>query len=286
LNYTKGVNFAVKDGLPPGDPNKIIRGTEIDTELTNVQSAVNSKANTASPTFTGTVTTPTLNVTTTFQIGGSPVTVSVSELNHLAGVTSAVQTQLNGKQATLVSGTNIKTVNSTSLVGSGNVAVQPTLVSGTNIKTVGGNSLLGSGDVSLPGMTYPGAGVAVSTGSAWGTSLTAPSGALVGTTATQTLTNKTLTSPVITENIQVISSNTTAVRSRTYIFTASLTLTLPTSPAAGDWVAFANRSGTATPVIARSSQNIMGVGEDMTVDSQLYFGRLVFTDSTRGWVFQ
>lgn len=53
------------------------------------------------------------------------------------------------KQATLVSGTNIRTVNSTSLLGSGNIAVQATLVSGTNIKTVNGNSLLGSGDVSI-----------------------------------------------------------------------------------------------------------------------------------------
>lgn len=41
-------------------------------------------------------------------------------------------------------------------------------------------------------MVYPAAGVAVSTGTAWTTSLTAPSGALVGTTDTQTLTAKTL----------------------------------------------------------------------------------------------
>lgn len=52
-------------------------------------------------------------------------------------------------QPTLVSGTNIKTVNSTSLLGSGNVAVQPTLVSGTNIKTVNSTSLLGSGNVAV-----------------------------------------------------------------------------------------------------------------------------------------
>lgn len=38
-------------------------------------------------------------------------------------VSTATQTALNEKQATLVSGTNIKTVNSTSLLGSGNVAI-------------------------------------------------------------------------------------------------------------------------------------------------------------------
>ena len=56
------------------------------------------------------------------------------------------------KQATLVSGTNIKTVNSESLLGSGNIAVQPTLVSGTNIKTINSTSLLGSGNIAIAGL--------------------------------------------------------------------------------------------------------------------------------------
>jgi hypothetical protein len=64
-------------------------------------------------------------------------------------VSTATQTALNAKQDTLVSNTNIKTVNSTTLLGSGDIAVQPTLVSGTSIKTVNSNSLLGAGDVAV-----------------------------------------------------------------------------------------------------------------------------------------
>ncbi len=64
-------------------------------------------------------------------------------------VSDATQTALDAKQATLVSGTTIKTVNSTSLLGSGNVAVQETLVSGTNIKTINGTSVLGAGDLTI-----------------------------------------------------------------------------------------------------------------------------------------
>lgn len=60
-NYTKTTNFAVKDALPSGDSGKIIKGTEIDTEFTAIQTAVASKSNTASPTFTGTVTITTLD---------------------------------------------------------------------------------------------------------------------------------------------------------------------------------------------------------------------------------
>jgi hypothetical protein len=86
-------------------------------------------------------------------------------------------------------------------------------------------------------------------------------------------------------SVSVISTNTTASRFDLYVLTATLTLTLPPSPAAGDWVAFANRSATATPVIARNGQPIMGLAEDMTLDNLNHFGVLVYADATRGWIF-
>ena len=49
------------------------------------------------------------------------ITASTDELNYVEGVTSNIQTQLNAKQETLVSGTNIKTVGGNSLLGSGNI---------------------------------------------------------------------------------------------------------------------------------------------------------------------
>jgi microcystin-dependent protein len=51
---------------------------------------------------------------------------TATELGYVSGVTSAIQTQINGKQATLVSGTNIKTINSTTILGSGDIAVATT----------------------------------------------------------------------------------------------------------------------------------------------------------------
>jgi len=60
-SYSKTTNFTAKDTLATGNPNKIVRGTELDVEYSAIQVAVNSKANTASPTFTGTVTLPTVD---------------------------------------------------------------------------------------------------------------------------------------------------------------------------------------------------------------------------------
>lgn len=82
----------------------------------------------------------------------------------------------------------------------------------------------------------------------------------------------------------VIAINTNAVAGTAYVLTASLTLTLPSSPTAGDIVTAINRSGTTTPVIGRNGQNIMGLAEDLTLDSSNAPVTLIFADATRGWV--
>ena len=58
-NYTKATNFTAKDTLPTGNSGKIVKGTEIDTELTAIASAISSKADLNSPALTGTPTSPT-----------------------------------------------------------------------------------------------------------------------------------------------------------------------------------------------------------------------------------
>jgi hypothetical protein len=58
-NYTKATNFATKDTLPTGDSNKIVKGTEIDNEFNAISGAISSKADIASPTFTGSPAAPT-----------------------------------------------------------------------------------------------------------------------------------------------------------------------------------------------------------------------------------
>jgi hypothetical protein len=65
-NYTKSTNFAVKDGLPTGNANKIIKGTEIDTEYNNIASAISSKSDANNGAFTGTATMVNLTVSGTF----------------------------------------------------------------------------------------------------------------------------------------------------------------------------------------------------------------------------
>jgi len=112
-NYTKTTDFAAKDTLPGGDTNKVVRGSEFETEFDAISTAIATKSDTESPTFTGTVTIPTadinggnidgttvggstaaagsfttLSASSTFTLGGVAITSTAAELNILDGVTS------------------------------------------------------------------------------------------------------------------------------------------------------------------------------------------------------
>lgn len=79
-NYVKSTDFASKDALTSGDPLKLIKGTEINTEFNNIQIAIATKADLASPAFSG-------NPTATTQTFGN----SSSRLATTAFVQTAFQ---------------------------------------------------------------------------------------------------------------------------------------------------------------------------------------------------
>lgn len=82
---------------------------------------------------------------------GSGTSIQVKQASGSQGgfLASTDFNTFNNKQDALNSGVNIKTINTNSILGSGDIAVQPTLVSGTNIKTINSGSILGSGDLLL-----------------------------------------------------------------------------------------------------------------------------------------
>lgn len=143
----------------------------------------------------------------------------------------------------------------------GNTLSKATLTAGTGVSITNGS---GSITIANTGLTsYPGAGLAVSTGSAWGTSKTSPTGDIVGTTDTQGLTNKTLTNPTVTNYVEsvvaigtVTSSNTLSltngtVQTATLTASTACTFTMPTAVAGKSFIlllkqAASTGNGTAT----------------------------------------
>ena len=159
------------------------------------------------------------------------------EMAELFG--EAVTQGKQGKQDTLVSGTNIKTINGASVLGSGDLTVssaaawggitgtlssqtdlntalnakQDSLVSGTNIKTLANTSLVGSGDISLK--TINGVGLIGSTNIVIASSPYTLIGNQTGAYITNTTTNTASTNQRIFANT-VSNGNVIQVRTKVY----------------------------------------------------------------------
>ena len=81
----------------------------------------------------------------------------------------------------------------------------------------------------------------------------------------------------------VTASGTTAVKDNLYyIANAGVTITLPSSPTAGDVVYIAHGNFTNT-VIGRGGSNVMGAASDLTVDVANMGLTLAYTTTARGW---
>jgi hypothetical protein len=63
-DYTKLTDFASKDTLVTGNAAKIVKGTELDDEFEAIETAVATKADINSPTFTGVPAAPTASAAT------------------------------------------------------------------------------------------------------------------------------------------------------------------------------------------------------------------------------
>jgi hypothetical protein len=80
-NYTKTTNFASKDNLSPGNPLKIVKGTEIDTEYNNIATAVATKTDNSAAAITG----GTITGITDLAVadGGTGASTAAGALNNL-----------------------------------------------------------------------------------------------------------------------------------------------------------------------------------------------------------
>ena len=163
-NYSKTTDFEAKDSLPTGDSGKIIRGAEFETEFDAISTAIATKADTAGPTFTGTLTFETIS-------------------DGTIGVTAFVdEDDMSSDSATLV-----PTQQSVKAYVDSQVTAQD-----LDFQADSGGAL--SIDLDSETMTFTG-GTGIDT-SGLGNAVTFAIDSTVATlTGTQTLTNKTLTSP-------------------------------------------------------------------------------------------
>ena len=90
-NYTKTTNFAAKDSLPSGNAAKIVKGTEIDTEFNNIETASATKADSNNSTLTGTTAFETLSD------GSISITAFVDEDNMASDSATLLPTQQSVK---------------------------------------------------------------------------------------------------------------------------------------------------------------------------------------------
>ncbi len=112
-DYTKSTDFASKDNLSSGNPLKIVKGTEIDTEFNNIATAIATKFDSSGIPSGTVITNPTINnytegvvaigtVTTTNTLSLTNGTVQTATLTASTACTFTMPTATAGKSFVLL----------------------------------------------------------------------------------------------------------------------------------------------------------------------------------------
>ena len=154
-NYTKSTNFATKDNLTPGDPLKVVRGTEIDTEYNNIATAIATKTDNSAAAITGGSITGITDLA--IADGGTGASTATAAINNLLPVqTSAANKYLQSD------GTNVSwdavTLSTADITGTLPVANGGTGV--TSSTGTGSVVLSNSPTLVTPALGTPASGVA------------------------------------------------------------------------------------------------------------------------------
>lgn len=194
-NYTKATNFTAKDGLPTGNSGKIVKGAEIDTELTAIASAISSKADTNSPALTGTPTAPTASA------GTNTTQLATTAFVLANAIPSGLISMWSGTIATIPSGwvlcngsNSTPDLRNRFIIGahSDTAGVAYTTITGSNTQTGGSkdatnvsHSHTATSTVTDPGHNHPPLSPATTF---WGNNATATSGSPGGGSEAASLT--------------------------------------------------------------------------------------------------
>ena len=154
-NYTKTTNFATKDNLSPGNPLKIVKGTEIDTEFNNIQTAVATKTDNSSAAITGGSITGITDLA--IADGGTGASTATAALNNLLPSQTS-----NANKYLQTDGTNASW-DAVSLSTSDITGTLPVLNGGTGVTTATGTGnvvLSNSPTLVTPALGTPASGTA------------------------------------------------------------------------------------------------------------------------------
>jgi hypothetical protein len=174
-DYVKSTNFASKDSLSTGNPLKIIKGTEFDTEFNNIATSVATKADSSSvtsnlalkapladPTFTGIPAAPTASVNTnTTQLANTAFVVAQiaddAPTKTGGGASGTWGINITGNAATATNATNAANASTVTTITTTQVL---NATAGASVGAVGTYAFLGlpygSYGTAMPGATASG----------------------------------------------------------------------------------------------------------------------------------